>query len=156
MLPTHTKAPDFSLLDQNKETHTLSQYLGKWVVLYFYPKDDTPGCTQEACDFRDAFHTLLKQDVIVLGVSKDTPGSHKKFATKFDLPFPLLADTTKEMMTSYDVLSEKKFLGKAYMGIDRSTYLIDPTGMIVKAYENVDPVDHAKVILEDLRRLQSE
>lgn len=145
------KAKDFTLSDQDGTIHTLKQYKGKWVVLYFYPKDDTPGCTKEACNFRDSFHELQRLDVVILGVSKDSVASHKKFAEKYHLNFPLLSDETKEVMKSYDAWGKKKFLGKEYEGTFRMTYLIDPAGEIRKVYKDVNPSVHAAEILSDLQ-----
>jgi thioredoxin-dependent peroxiredoxin len=148
------KAKDFSLPDQENKTHSLSEYHGKWVVVYFYPKDDTPGCTKEACDFRDNFHTLQTKGVVILGISKDSVASHKKFATKHELNFPLLSDESKETIKAYNAWGEKKFMGRAFDGVLRTTYLINPQGEIAKVYENVNPLNHAKKILTDLEELQ--
>lgn len=136
------QAPDFSLPDQDGKIHKLSNYVGKWVVLYFYPKDDTPGCTVEACNFRDSLEQLQKLGVVILGVSKDSVKSHKKFAAKYQLNFPLLSDETQEMHTAYNITS-------------RTTYLINPQGEIVKIYEKVNPLIHAKEISKDLESLRS-
>ncbi len=132
MLTIGQKAPTFSLLDQHEKTHNLSDYLGKKVLLYFYPKDDTPGCTTEACSFRDNINDLENRGLVVLGVSADSVKSHKKFADKFDLPFPLLSDETKEVCTAYGVWGFKKIMGREYMGITRSSFLIDEKGVIAK------------------------
>jgi thioredoxin-dependent peroxiredoxin len=148
------KATDFSLFDQNNIEHKLSDYHGKWVVLYFYPKDDTPGCTKEACNFRDNFHQLEKMGVIILGISKDSVKSHKKFADKYQLNFPLLSDEDKDVIKAYKAWGKKKFMGKEFEGILRTTHVINPEGEIVKTYENVNPTIHAKQILEDLQKLQ--
>lgn len=150
MLDIHTKAPEFSLPDQNGEIHSLSQYKGKWIVLYFYPRDDTPGCTKEACSFRDNIKDLTSKGVVVLGVSKDNVKSHKKFADKFTLNFPLLSDESKEMIQAFQVWGEKKFMGRIFDGIKRVTYLIDPEGKIAKVYPKVDPAIHTEEILKDL------
>jgi peroxiredoxin Q/BCP len=144
------KAPSFSLTDQHNVTHSLEQYRGSWVVLYFYPKDDTPGCTKEACGFRDMNEEFKNRNVIVLGVSKDSPSSHRKFADKYNLSFPLLSDQTTEMIKAYRAWGEKKFLGKTFHGILRKTYLINPEGMIVKEYEKVDTTHHATELLKDI------
>jgi len=152
MMPTQgSKAPQFSLPDQYGAIHSLSQYLGKWVLLYFYPKDDTPGCTKEACAIRDADPDLSSLGAIVLGVSADSIGSHKKFADKYGLAFPLLADEGKEVVNAYGVWGDKKFMGKEYEGILRTSFLIGPDGVIEKVYENVKPEMHAAEVLEDLR-----
>jgi len=156
MIPTPgTKAFDFSLPDQNGELHSLSQYAGKWVLLYFYPKDDTPGCTKEACAIRDADPDLSSLDAVVLGVSADSVASHKKFADKYQLAFPLLSDEKKEVIDAYGVWGNKKFMGKEYEGILRTSFLIDPSGVIAKVYENVKPEVHAKEVLDDVRELRS-
>jgi peroxiredoxin Q/BCP len=150
MLKLHQKAPTFSLLDQNGNTHTLEQYLGKKVLIYFYPKDDTPGCTTEACNFRDGYKDFQDMGLVILGVSADSVKSHKKFAEKFDLPFPLLADETKTMCEAYGVWGMKKFMGREYMGISRSSFLIDEKGNIAKIYEEVKPKEHTQEIKKDI------
>lgn len=149
-----TKAPAFSLQDQDGETHSLVDYAGKWVVLYFYPKDQTPGCTVEACSFRDNLARIGTKKAIVLGVSADSVKSHAKFATNEKLSFPLLSDPTKEMIASYGAIGKKKFMGREFMGILRNTYLINPEGKIVKVYESVKPAGHVDEILNDLQDLQ--
>lgn len=146
-----TKAADFRLPDQNGREHTLAEYAGKWVVLYFYPKDDTPGCTTEACSFRDSLAVLQKQGVVVLGVSKDSVASHKKFADKYHLNFPILSDETKEVIKRYRAWGQKKFMGKEFAGTLRTTYLINPEGIVQKVYENVNPTQHADYIFQDLK-----
>ncbi|MBP6888532.1 MAG: thioredoxin-dependent thiol peroxidase [Candidatus Pacebacteria bacterium] len=152
MITTGTKAPDFSLQDQNGETHTVEQYKGKKILLYFYPKDDTPGCTTEACSFRDNYEELQKAGLVVLGVSKDTVKSHKKFAEKYELPFPLLADEDTSVCQAYDVWKLKKFMGREYMGIERMSFLIDEEGKIAKVYEEVKPKEHTQEVLIDTKR----
>ncbi|MGK2848727.1 MAG: thioredoxin-dependent thiol peroxidase [Minisyncoccota bacterium] len=147
------KAPALILSDQNGTQHTLKQYLGKWVVLYFYPKDDTPGCTAEACSFRDGYAMLKRASIVVLGVSADSVKKHRKFAEKYSLPFSLLSDEEKITVERYGVWVPKKFMGRDYMGIARTTFLIDPAGKIAKIYENVKPNDHAIEILEDMKTL---
>lgn len=147
------KAVDFNLPDQDNKLHSLGSYKGKWVVLYFYPKDDTPGCTKEACSFRDSFEKLQKLGVVVLGVSKNSVSSHKKFAQKYHLNFPLLADSDAKTIKDYNAWGKKKFLGKEYEGILRITYLINPKGEIAKVYEKVDPLNHADLIISDLENL---
>ena len=139
MLAINTIAPDFTLVNQLGETVHLSDYLGKKVVLYFYPKDNTPGCTQQACAFKAMYDRFLEKDVVVLGVSKDSAASHLKFINKYDLPFTLLSDPDLTMLEAYDVWKEKKMMGKTYMGIVRSTYIIDELGMIQHALEKVNP-----------------
>jgi peroxiredoxin Q/BCP len=149
----HTQAPDFTLPDQNGKNHTLSDYRGRWVLLYFYPKDDTPGCTIEACTIRDQLSDFGSIGAVVLGVSTDTVASHKKFENKYALPFTLLADEFKEVVGRYGVFGEKKFMGKTYMGTRRTSFLIDPAGNIAKVYEKVKPEVHAKEVVADLKKL---
>lgn len=143
------KAPDFTLVDQNGDSHSLSEYKGKKVLLYFYPKDDTPGCTTEACSFRDRLNELKKHKVQVLGVSCDDEKSHKKFAEKFGLNFPLLADTEKKVVNKYGVWLEKSMYGRKYMGIQRDSFLIDEKGVVVKHYEKVKPTEHVDEVIKD-------
>ena len=142
------KAPNFSLQDQNNITHTLSDYEGQWVVLYFYPKDDTPGCTTQACDFRDAVKRIIASKAVVFGLSLDSVASHKLFAEKYNLPFSLLADETGEVSELYDSL--RKLLGYA----KRNTFIVDPKGNIAKIYLSVDPKTHSEMVLSDLSSLQ--
>jgi thioredoxin-dependent peroxiredoxin len=149
------KAPDFTLADQNNALHSLTDYAGKWVVLYFYPKDDTPGCTTEACSFRDEYDYLQDQGIIVLGVSKDSVKSHAKFAEKFKLHFPLLSDETHEMIDAYGAWGLKKFMGREFMGTIRKTFIIDPSGNIAKEYPKVTPKEHIGEILKDLKELEA-
>lgn len=144
------KAPTFTLRDQDDQEQTLSQYKGQKILLYFYPKDDTPGCTTEACSFRDRLNELKKYGVQVLGVSCDDVKSHKKFADKFGLNFPLLADTDKEVVNKYGVWVEKSMYGRTYMGIARDSFLIDETGKIVRHYEKVKPAEHVDQVIKDL------
>lgn len=153
MLDINTKAPHFSLLDQDAETRTLADYAGSWMAIYFYPKDDTPGCTKEACAIADVYNDFSALGVTVLGVSKDSPKSHKKFAQKYNLPFTLLSDESTEMIQAYGAWVEKSMYGKKYMGTDRITYLINPQGVIVKVYPKVDPANHALEILNDIKQL---
>lgn len=148
-----SRAPDFTLPDQNGTAHSLGDYQGKWVLLYFYPKDDTPGCTIEACTIRDQFKDFKKIDAIVLGVSTDSVASHKKFAMKYELPFTLLADENKEVVGAYGVFGEKKFMGRTYMGTKRTSFLIDPKGKIAKVYDKVKPEEHAAEVIADLKAL---
>lgn len=148
------KAPAFSLPDQAGKIHSLKDYLGQWVVLYFYPKDDTPGCTKEACGFRDNLPKFKKMDAIIFGVSADSSAKHEKFATKYKLPFTLLSDEKKEVLEKYSVWAKKKFMGREYMGILRTTFLINPEGKIAKIYESVKPETHAEEILKELKSLQ--
>jgi peroxiredoxin Q/BCP len=146
------QAPDFSLPDQDGVTHALSSYKGKWVLLYFYPKDNTPGCTIEACTIRDQFKDFQKIDAVVLGVSTDSVKSHKKFVDGFNLPFTLLADEHKEVVGKYGVFGEKKMMGRTYMGTRRTSFLIEPSGKIAKVYEKVKPEMHAAQVLADLKK----
>ncbi|MCJ7661461.1 MAG: thioredoxin-dependent thiol peroxidase, partial [Anaerolineales bacterium] len=140
-------APEFTLLDENEIQHTLSEYRGKPVVLYFYPKDDTPGCTKEACGFRDDYSAYEETSVVILGVSPDTPKSHLKFKNKYDLPFTLLADSDHKVCDLYEVWGRKKFMGREYDGVFRTTFLIDPLGNIINVFENVKPANHSEQIL---------
>jgi len=142
------KAPDFTVRDGEDKTVKLKDFRGKKVVLYFYPKDDTPGCTREACAFRDAFGKYKRRGIEVLGVSLDSEASHKKFAAKFDLPFRLLADTDKAISEAYGTYGEKKFMGRKYMGNHRMTFLIDEKGKIKKIFDKVKPDEHAEEVLE--------
>jgi thioredoxin-dependent peroxiredoxin len=144
-------APDFLLPDQDGQRHKLSDYLGKWVLLYFYPKDDTEGCIAEACGLRDSLADFSSLGAKVLGVSADSVESHRKFAEKFGLPFTLLADPERRAIGAYGVWGEKEMAGKKFMGIFRTSFLIDPTGKIVKIYEKVKPLGHAPEVLADLR-----
>ena len=148
MLKEGTNAPAFKTTDQNGETVSLKDLRGQKVVLYFYPKDDTPGCTKEACSFRDAFSKFKKQDITVLGVSPDKEASHQKFVTKYKLPFTLLADTDHSIADAYGVWGEKKFMGRTYNGVHRTTFLIDEKGKIKKIFEKVKPEDHASEVLK--------
>lgn len=144
-----TKAPDFHLPDQNGVLRSLSDFIGKWILLYFYPKDDTPGCTKEACGFRDVAGEYNKEGIVIIGISKDDVPSHKKFADKYHLLFPLLSDESKETIKSYDAWGEKKFMGRVYDGVKRVSFLIDPQQMIRKSYLNVNPFTHASSVLLD-------
>lgn len=148
------QAPLFTLPDQDGKEHSLKDYRGKWVLIYFYPKDDTPGCTKEACSFRDGFKMFADKGVQIFGVSKDSIKSHKKFADKFNLNFPLLSDESKETIRAFNSWGEKKFMGRIFEGILRNSYLINPEGQIVKEYIKVKPELHAAEILKDLEELQ--
>ncbi len=152
-LKVGNKAPQFSLADQDNKTHSLKDYTGQWVLLYFYPKDDTPGCTKEACSFRDNLPKFKKLKAVVFGVSADSVSKHKKFADKYKLPFTLLADEDKKMINAYGVWQMKKFMGREYMGIARTSFLIDPEGKIAKIYEGVKPEAHPEEVLSDLKAL---
>ncbi|MFN4881067.1 MAG: thioredoxin-dependent thiol peroxidase [Bacteroidota bacterium] len=142
------KAPDFKGIDQNGKIIASKDLKGKKVILYFYPKDDTPGCTAESCNLRDNYQALLKIGYAVVGVSADNEKSHKKFADKYELPFPLIADTEKEILESYDAWGEKSMYGKKYMGIIRKTYVIDEKGNIERIFDKVDTKNHTEQILE--------
>ena len=144
-------APDFKLQDQNGKWHELKDYRGKWVALYFYPKDQTPGCTTQACEFRDNIFAFKDAGAVILGVSVDDVESHKKFAEKHGLPFTILADSTKETAKKYSVL--KSYLGTMELA-KRDTFLIDPQGRIAKHYADVDPKGHSQIVLNDIKELQ--
>lgn len=146
-----TTAPDFTLLDQDGVSHTLSAHRGSRVLLYFYPKDDTPGCTKQACMLRDAMPSLSALDAVVFGISADSVKSHKKFAEKYGLPFTLLADEDHAVSERYGVWGTKKMMGREYQGIKRTSFLIDRDGVIKKVYENVKPELHADQVLLDLK-----
>ena len=145
-----TAAPDFELTSDGGETVKLSELRGKPVVLYFYPKDDTPGCTTQACGIRDAYGEFERAGAIVLGVSPDTERSHVKFREKYDLPFTLLADSDHEVAERYGVWGEKRYMGRTYMGVNRSTFVIDADGTVKKVLENVKPATHADDVLAAL------
>lgn len=145
------KAPAFTLPDQTGTEHSLSDYKGKWVVLYFYPKDLTPGCTVEACSFRDNEARLKAVGAVVLGVSADTVKRHEKFTQVMSLNFPLLADVEKEVCKAYDSFGKKKFMGREYEGILRNTFIIDPAGKVAQVYESVKPKVHVDEVLEFLK-----
>jgi len=147
MLEKNQKAPTFTLLDANSEEYSLSDFAGKYTLLYFYPKDDTPGCTKEACIIRDMYNEFEKRDVYVVGISSDSPESHKKFAEKYELPFILLSDPDKKVITAYD--AKNMFMPK------RVSYLLNPNGEIVRVYPDVDPANHAKQILDDVDEIIS-
>ena len=150
MLKAGDPAPDFEAVLDNGETVSLSQFKGKNVVLYFYPKDNTPGCTREACDFRDNISSLEDKNTVVLGVSPDSVKSHQKFKDKFDLPFPLISDEAKGVAQAFGVWREKKMYGKTRMGIVRSTFIIGPDGLIAKAYDSVKVNGHVEDVIASL------
>jgi peroxiredoxin Q/BCP len=147
------KAPDFTLADQHNALHSLSDYAGRWGVLYFYPRDDTPGCTTEACSFRDEYDYLQEQGITVLGVSKDSVKSHAKFAEKYHLNFPILSDEHHQTISAYGAWGLKKFMGREFEGIIRKTFIINPKGEIAKEYPKVTPKEHIGQILSDLKEL---
>ncbi len=144
-------APAFTLPDQEGKMHSLADYAGTWVLVYFYPKDDTPGCTIEACAIRDQFKDFSSIGAVVLGISTDSVASHRKFASAYELPFTLLADEHKEIVGRYGVFGEKKFMGKTYMGTTRASFLIAPDGTIAKVYPKVKPEQHAAEVVADLK-----
>ena len=144
------KAPDFELPDESGLQRRLSDFLGKPVVLYFYPKDDTPGCTTEACNFRDDYSQYQVAGVVILGISPDNPARHTKFILKYQLPFTLLADIDHQVCELYSVWGRKKFMGREYDGVFRTTFLIDANGMIVRVFENVSPANHSQEVLSAL------
>lgn len=150
MLAVGTKAPDFTLSDQNGELRKLSDYRGQKVILYFYPKDMTPGCTKQACGFAELYPQFRERGAVVLGISKDSVASHKKFEEKYGLPFTILADPEKEVIQRYDVWKEKKLYGKVSMGVVRTTYLIDEEGIIVKADDKVKAAENPAKMLGEL------
>jgi peroxiredoxin Q/BCP len=147
------KAPAFTLSDQDDKKHKLSDYKGKWVLLFFYPKDDTPGCTKEACGLRENFSELEKLNTVVLGVSVDSVKSHDKFVKKYDLPFTLLSDVEKEVVNQYEVWGPKKFMGREYEGTSRVSFLIDPKGKIAKVYPKVKAAEHAEEVVKDRKEM---
>lgn len=151
MLSIGQKAIDFELPNENNEMISLSSFLGKKVVLYFYPKDNTPGCTRQACAFKSAYNEFKKDNIVVIGISKDSSKSHLNFKNKYELPFILLSDVEHQVIEAYDVWKEKKLYGKTYMGITRSTYVINEEGIIIKTFEKASPDNNAKDILDFLR-----
>lgn len=154
MLTIGSKAPVFSLIglmNGEEKTYGLSDFLGKWLILYFYPKDDTPGCTKEACDFRDALDLFSGMNAVIVGVSKDPMKSHEKFSKKYGLPFVLLSDPEMETCATFEVLKEKSMYGKTYMGVDRATFLIDPQGSLLQIWRGVGVSGHVEEILSTVR-----
>ena len=150
MLEVGTKAPELSLPDQNGNVHTLEEYRGKKVILYFYPKDNTPGCSKQACGFGELYPQFVEKGAVVLGVSKDSVASHKRFEEKYGLPFTLLSDPELSCIQAYDVWKEKKMYGKVSMGVVRTTYLINENGIIKKAYDKVKAADNPAQMLGEL------
>jgi peroxiredoxin Q/BCP len=146
-------APNFSLPDSQGNLISLKNFAGEWLILYFYPRDNTPGCSQEACGFRDQYDRLQMDHVAVVGISTDGQKSHQKFIKKYDLPFPLLCDEEAIVATAYESYGLKKFMGKEFMGIFRHTFLIDPTGKIALIYRKVKPANHTDQVLQDLAKL---
>jgi peroxiredoxin Q/BCP len=153
ILSKGVSAPDFTLPDETNTVRRLSDFKGRAVILYFYPKDDTPGCTTEACNFRDDYSAYIDADVVILGVSPDSPGSHMKFKEKYDIPFPLLADDGHKICDQYGVWGPKKFMGREFEGVLRTTFLIDANGRIAKVFENVKPAEHSVEVLAALKKL---
>ncbi len=153
-LKTGGLAPDFILPDQDGKNHKLSSYRRQWVLIYFYPKDDTTGCTKEACAIGELMPDFKKLKLKVFGISIQGTKSHKKFADKYHLPFTLLADEDRKVVTKYGVWGKKKFMGREYMGTFRTSFLLDPKGKIAKVYEKVNPETHAEEVLEDLKNLK--
>ncbi len=151
MLEKNNKAPEFELPDENGDIHTLVDYQGEYVLLYFYPKDDTPGCTTEACEFRDDYAEYEKAGVKILGVSPDSPKSHKKFKEKYGLPFILLSDEDQKVCEAYEVWGKKSMYGREYYGVLRTSFLIDKEGNILEIFENVKPKGHSQQILSVLK-----
>lgn len=151
MVEEGKKAPAFKLKDQNGKTVSLSDFKGKNVVLYFYPKDNTSGCTAEACNFRDEFPSFKNMDAVILGVSPDSVESHRKFADKFELPFTLLSDEKKEILEKYGVWKEKSMYGRKYMGVERTTFIIDAQGKIKKVFNKVKVPNHNKEVMEAIK-----
>src|SRR5579872_5887815 len=145
------KAPAFSLLTDTGEEASLASFKGRTVILYFYPKDDTPGCTQEACDFRDLFPRFKKSDAVILGISPDSPRKHANFRKKYDLPFTLLSDKDHKVAERYGLWVEKTFWGRKYMGVERTTYIIGPSGKVVKVFAKVNPEGHAAEVAKALK-----
>ena len=150
MLEVGSKAPNFTLPDQNGQKHSLEEYRGKKVILYFYPKDNTPGCTKQACGFSELYPQFMEKGAVVLGISKDTIASHKKFEEKYGLKFTLLSDTELEVIKAYDVWKEKKNYGKVSMGVVRTTYLIDEEGVIIRANDKVKATEDPEKMLGEV------
>lgn len=153
MLELHKKVADFTLQDQFGNDRSLSEFLGKWVLVYFYPKDDTPGCTKEACALQETLPDFDTQNMQVIGISADSVKSHKKFADKHNLDFVLLADTERAVIEQFGVLKEKSMFGKTFMGVSRESFLINPQGELAKHYKKVKPAVHAQEVLSDLKEL---
>lgn len=156
MLEINTTAPAFSLPDKDEVIHTQKEFKDSWSVLYFYPKDNTSGCTKQACGIAEVYAEFTKLGVSVFGVSKDSPASHVKFTEKFNLPFTLLSDESTKMIEAYGAWQEKSMYGRKYMGTARVTYIIDPKGKIAKVYPKVSPAEHAHVLLKDLKKLMGD
>lgn len=153
MLEINTLVPDFSLMGSDNNEHKLSEYRGKNIVLYFYPRDNTPGCSTEACDFRDNNNNFNDNNTVVIGISRDSLKSHNKFIEKFNLPFILLSDENEEVCNLFNVIKEKNMYGKKVMGIERSTFIINSGGILIKEYRKVKVKDHVNTVLNDLKSL---
>ena len=153
MVEINSVVPDFTLMGSDNQEHKLSQYRGKKVILYFYPRDNTPGCSTEACNFRDSNDVFINKNAIIIGISRDSLKSHTKFIEKFNLPFILLSDETEEVCNLFNVIKEKNMYGKKVMGIERSTFIINEEGILVKEYRKVKVKEHVSTILEDLESL---
>ena len=151
MIEIKKPAPDFTLPDQDGVMRSLTDYRGKWLLFYAYPKDNTPGCTKEACSIRDVWSEFESAEIAVMGISGDSVASHKKFAEEHNLPFVLLSDEGREVMSAYGILKEKSMLGKTFLGINRMSYLIDPKGIVQKVYLKVSPEEHADEVLADVK-----
>lgn len=153
MIDPGKPAPTFTLTDQSGEKHSLKDFKGQWVILYFYPKDNTSGCTRQACQFRDALPKFKKAGAVILGVSPDDEKSHARFVDKFDLPFTLLADTEQKVCTKYGVWQEKSMYGRKYMGVVRTTFLIDPSGKVAHRWDKVKVPGHEQAVMDKLKEL---
>ena len=153
MVEINSVVPDFTLMGSDNQEHKLSQYRGKKVILYFYPRDNTPGCSTEACNFRDSNDVFINKNAIIIGISRDSLKSHTKFIEKFNLPFILLSDEKEEVCNLFNVIKEKNMYGKKVMGIERSTFIINEEGILVKEYRKVKVKEHVSTILEDLESL---
>ena len=149
------RAPEFSLPDSQGDLISLHHFAGKWLILYFYPRDNTPGCSQEACGFRDQYDRLQIDNIAIVGISTDGQKSHQKFIKKYDLPFPLLCDQEAIVATAYESYGLKKFMGKEFMGVFRHTFIIDPGGNIALIYRKVKPANHTNEVLLDLAKLEA-
>lgn len=153
MIEINCAVPDFTLMGSDNQEHKLSQYRGKKVILYFYPRDNTPGCSTEACNFRDSNDVFINKNAIIIGISRDSLKSHTKFIEKFNLPFILLSDETEEVCNLFNVIKEKNMYGKKVFGIERSTFIINEEGILVKEYRKVKVKDHVSTVLKDLELL---
>lgn len=153
MIEINCAVPDFTLMGSDNQEHKLSQYRGKKVILYFYPRDNTPGCSTEACNFRDSNDVFINKNAIIIGISRDSLKSHTKFIEKFNLPFILLSDETEEVCNLFNVIKEKNMYGKKVFGIERSTFIINEEGILIKEYRKVKVKDHVSTVLKDLELL---